>query len=126
MHTECTPVSMRFARLKGRDVVGCFLFSEEVDTDIFSDAVEPAVKRSLSAEGMDSTKRFYPCFLCEVLGGFSIFYTSEDVRIDFRMVFLHQGIKGFSIAMLDLLNEGIFVKIKQSSGLHFHSLPDRK
>ena len=70
----------------------CYLlFSVVVDTDILSDAVEPAVKRSVCAEGVDGTKRFYPCLLCQFLCDFGVFDAPQDVGIDFGVVFYARG-----------------------------------
>ena len=96
------------------DSVRCLLFSIVVNTDIFSDAVEPTVKRGVPSERLDGTKRFYPCFLCEVLRGFGIFDTPQDVGIDAVLIFSHQGVKGFSVAVLSARDELVFVEVRQS------------
>jgi hypothetical protein len=44
--------------MNGFDDVWCLPFSIVVNTDIFSDAVEPAVKGSVGAEGVDGAKCF--------------------------------------------------------------------
>ena len=65
----------------------CYLpFSVVVNTDVFSDAIEPTVKRSVRAEGVDCAKRFYPCLLCQVFCGLSIFDASQNVRIEAGLV----------------------------------------
>ena len=99
--------------VKGRDVVGCFLFSEEVNTHIFSDAVEPTVKRSIAPERLDRTKRFYPCFLCQVLCNFGIFDASKEMCINVGLVFDNKWVKGIDIAILGARDELFFVVSEQ-------------
>ena len=72
--------------MNGFDDAYYFPFSVVVDTDIFSDAVEPAVKRSVCAEGVDCAKRFYPSLLRQILCGFDIFDASQNVRIEAGLV----------------------------------------
>ena len=51
-----------------------------------SDAVEPTVKRSVCAEGVDGAKCFHPGLLCQVFCGFGIFDASQNVRIEAGLV----------------------------------------
>lgn len=103
--------------VKGRDVMGCFLFSEEVDTHIFSNAVESAVKRRTATERLDSTKRFYPCFLCKVFRGLGIFDTSKKMCIDVGLVFDNEWVKSITIAVLGARDELFFVGSEQENSL---------
>ena len=77
--------------MNGFDDACYFLSSVVVDTDVFGDAVEPAVKRSVCTEGVDGTKRFYPCLLCQFLCDFGVFDAPQDVGIDFGVVFYARG-----------------------------------
>ena len=92
------------------DSVRCLLFSIVVNTDIFSDAVEPTVKRGVPSERLDGTKRFYPCFSCEIFCSLRIFDAPQDVPINFEVVFLHQRGKRFSVALLHAHDEVRFVE----------------
>lgn len=91
-----------------------FLFSVIVDTDILSNAVEPAVKGSVRAEGVDATKRFYPCLLCQVFCGFGIFDASQNMRIEAGLVCGDKWGKRFGVAVLGAFNEVSFVEVRHS------------
>ena len=97
--------------MNGFDGVCYFLFSVVVDTDVFGDAVEPAVKRSVCAEGVDGTKRFYPSLLRQILCGFDIFDASQNVRIEAGLVCGDKWSKRFCVAVLGLFNEVSFVGV---------------
>ena len=107
--------------MNGFDGVCYFLFSVVVDTDIFSDTVEPAVERSVCAEGVDCAKRFYPGLLCQVLCGLSIFDASQNVRIEAGLVCGDKWSKRFGVAVLGAFNEVSFVDVRQPCvSFHFN------
>ena len=49
-----------------------------IDTDVFGDAIEPRVKGRVATEGINSTKRFEPCFLRQVFGSFGVFSSFRE------------------------------------------------
>ena len=85
------------------DVISSFLFSEEIYTDVFGDAVEPRGKCCVATESVDAMKRFYPCLLCQVFCGLGIFYLFLDKGIDFRLVFDNERVKGLRFTGLRAL-----------------------
>lgn len=100
--------------LQGVDGVRCLLFSEEVDTHIFGDTIQPTGERCGPPVGMDGTQHFQPSLLCQVLSDLSIFDASSDVGMQTLMVFGNQCCKRISIALLRARDEVFFLKIKQS------------
>ena len=93
----------------------CYLpFSGVVNTAVFSDAVESAVKRSVCAKSVDCAKRFYPCLLCQVFCSFNIFDTSQNVRVETGLVCHNKWSKRFGAAVLGAFNEVSFVEVRQT------------
>lgn len=64
-------------------------------------------------EGVDTAKRFEPCFLCQVFCGFDIFNSLPNMGINFGMVFDDDRIKRLAVAILGARDELFFVKSKQ-------------
>ena len=99
--------------VNGFDGACYFLFSVVVDTDVFGDAVEPAVERSVCTEGVDGTKCFHPCLLCQVFCGFGVFDASQNVRVEAWLVCGDKWSKRFGVAVLGTFNEVSFVEVGQ-------------
>lgn len=79
-----------------------------IDTDVFGDAIEPRVKGRVATEGINSTKRFEPCFLRQVFGSFGVFHLSENLVVDPGVVFDNKHIKGISFAVLCAFDVDVF------------------
>ena len=52
-----------------------------------------------------------PYFLCEGPCGLGIFDASQNMGVDFGMVFLPQGVKGFGIALLCAVDEYAYAEV---------------
>lgn len=117
--TRHAPSDAVFGNLVERFGVAVFLFPPVIYTDVFSNTIHPRVKRRITSEGVDRTKRFEPRLLCQVFGNFGVFDASEDVPIEAVVVFSDEGTKGFGVSGLCGRDEVFFVYSEQSFGVPF-------